>query len=132
MGSSLGLVGLVEPMNSKRRWLLVVAIIVIVIVIVPGIWWWLSNQSVLYANATDIRRDLLKDMPPGSEIAKAEEILKTKGFQCSRVNEAGGWTLQGESKVSAGWPVYRRIHLKAFQTDGKLADIQVSTDLTGP
>jgi hypothetical protein len=79
-----------------------------------------------------MRRELLKDIPPGTEMAKAEETLKAQGFQCSRVNTAGSWLVQGESKVSAGWPVYRRINVKALQSDGKLTDFQVSTDLTGP
>ena len=117
-------------MNSKRKWPLV-SVIVVLLVVCPGGWWWMSNKAVLLANANDMRRELLSDIPPGSEIAKAEEILKTKEFQCSHVNTTGGWYIQGERKVSA-WPVYRRINIKAFQSDGKLTDFQVSTDLTGP
>jgi hypothetical protein len=118
-------------MTSTRKWLLICGIIAILIV-VGGFWWWKSHEAVLLAKAEDIRRDLLQAIPLGSEMATAEEVLKDRGFQIARVDGPSGWYLQGENKVPAGWPVYRRINIKAVQTDSKLTDIQVFTDLAGP
>jgi len=97
-------------------------------------------KIILNDNPYDLRESIIKIIPPGTGIEKAGDVMAINGFTCSVLRDS---SFAGSDRVyehidflycsiEKGFPVSRRWQAAMVLKNSAVAEVYVSTGLTGP